>query len=130
MTGLEAPGASDRNNSLPAWLEPLLDALDDGERLAASVALRPGVGARAAAVLMLIGDGARGPEILFVERAASLRTHAGQIAFPGGAADPADADLAGTALREAQEETGVDPAGIRVLGRLPPAHVEVSGFDV
>ena len=79
---------------------------------------------------MLIGEGERGPEILFVERASTLRTHAGQIAFPGGAADLGDADLAATALREAHEETGVDLVGIRVLGRLPPAHVEVSGFDV
>lgn len=116
--------------SSPAWLDPLLDALDDADRLSASVALRPGVGARAAAVLILIGEGERGPEILFVERAAGLRTHAGQIAFPGGAADPEDSDLAATALREAREETGVDTTGIRVLGCLPPAHVEVSGFDV
>ena len=116
--------------STPDWLDPLLDALDDPARLAASVELRPGVGARPAAVLMLIGDGDRGPEILFVERAAGLRTHAGQIAFPGGAAEPADVDLAATALREAAEETGLDPSGVRVLGALPPAHVEVSGFDV
>ncbi len=59
-----------------------------------------------------------------------MRTHAGQIAFPGGAADPGDVDLADTALREAEEETGVDRSGIEVLGMLPPAHVEVSGFDV
>lgn len=114
----------------PTWLDPLIEALDDTDRLAASVALRPGVGARAAAVLILIGDGARGPEILFVERASGLRTHAGQIAFPGGAADPGDADLAATALREAYEETGVETDGIEVLGWLPPAHVAVSGFDV
>ncbi len=116
--------------TIPDWLDPLVDALDDTDRLAASVALRPGIGARAAAVLMLIGEGDRGPEILFVERASTLRTHAGQIAFPGGAAEPGDGDLAATALREAHEETGVDPTGIEVLGRLPPAHVEVSGFDV
>ena len=59
-----------------------------------------------------------------------MRTHAAQIAFPGGAADPGDADLADTALREADEETGVDRTGIEVLGLLPPAHVAVSGFDV
>ena len=105
---------SERPIGTPDWLDPLLDALDDADRLAASVALRPGVGARPAAVLMLIGDGQRGPEILFVERAAGLRTHAGQIAFPGGAAEPNDADLAATALREAAEETGLDPAGVRV----------------
>jgi len=80
--------------------------------------------------LILIGAGPEGPEIMFVERAAGLRTHAGQIAFPGGAADDEDHDLADTALREAAEETGVDRSGIDVLGVLPPAYVEVSGFDV
>jgi 8-oxo-dGTP pyrophosphatase MutT (NUDIX family) len=94
------------------------------------VAVRPGVGARAAAVLILIADGVSGPEILFVERPVTMRTHAAQIAFPGGAADPDDSDLADTALREAYEETGVDRDGIEVLGLLPPAHVAVSGFDV
>ena len=72
------------------------------------VAIRPGIGARPAAVLILIGDGPDGPEIMFVERAAGMRTHAGQIAFPGGAAEDGDHDLADTALREAAEETGVD----------------------
>jgi 8-oxo-dGTP pyrophosphatase MutT (NUDIX family) len=67
---------------------------------------------------------------MFVERAAGMRTHPGQIAFPGGAADADDHDLADTALREAAEETGVDRSGIDVLGVLPPAYVEVSGFDV
>lgn len=102
----------------------------DEIRLADAVAVRPGVGARAAAVLILIADGAGGPEILFVERPTTMRTHAAQIAFPGGAADPEDGDLADTALREAYEETGVDRDGIEVLGVLPPAHVAVSGFDV
>ena len=74
--------------------------------------MRPAVGARPAAVLILIGTGPDGPEILFVERATTLRMHAGQIAFPGGAQDPTDADLADTALREAYEETGVDRAGV------------------
>jgi 8-oxo-dGTP pyrophosphatase MutT (NUDIX family) len=68
--------------------------------------------------------------VLFVERAATLRTHAGQIAFPGGAADPGDADLVDTALRETEEEVGIGRDGIDVLGLLPPAHVAVSGFDV
>ena len=111
----------------PDWLRPLTDALADPARLPPVVGVRPAKGARAAAVLILIGDG---PEILFVERPSTMRTHAGQIAFPGGAADAGDADLADTALREAVEETGVDRSGIDVLGQLPPAHVEVSGFDV
>jgi 8-oxo-dGTP pyrophosphatase MutT (NUDIX family) len=114
----------------PEWLGTLTDALAEKSRLERVVALRPGVGARPAAVFILIGAGPEGPEIMFVERAAGLRTHAGQIAFPGGAADDEDHDLADTALREAAEETGVDRSGIDVLGVLPPAYVEVSGFDV
>jgi 8-oxo-dGTP pyrophosphatase MutT (NUDIX family) len=111
----------------PDWLRPLTEALADPARLTPVVAVRPGVGARKAAVLILIGAG---PEVLFVERPTTMRTHAAQIAFPGGAVDPGDADLAATALREANEETGVDVSGIDILGQLPPAHVEVSGFDV
>jgi 8-oxo-dGTP pyrophosphatase MutT (NUDIX family) len=111
----------------PDWLSPLTEALADPARLTPVVAVRPGVGGRKAAVLILIGDG---PEVLFVERPTTMRTHAAQIAFPGGAADPGDVDLAATALREANEEVGVDPTGIDILGQLPPAHVDVSGFDV
>jgi 8-oxo-dGTP pyrophosphatase MutT (NUDIX family) len=114
----------------PDWLEPLTAALASPERLQQVVAVRPGVGGRAAAVLVLLSEGDRGPEILFVERASTLRTHAGQIAFPGGAADPGDTDLVDTALREAEEEVGVQRAGVEVLGLLPAAHVAVSGFDV
>ena len=114
----------------PEWLENLTAALSEQSRLDRVVALRPGIGARPAAVLILIGDGPDGPEIMFVERAAGMRTHPGQIAFPGGAAEDGDHDLADTALREAAEETGVDRSGIEVLGVLPPAHVDVSGFDV
>jgi 8-oxo-dGTP pyrophosphatase MutT (NUDIX family) len=126
------PSAADRPGTaeLPDWLHPLDTALLDDERLQRAVALRPGAGAQAAAVLVLIGEGEQGPEILFVERSATLRTHAGQIAFPGGASDPGDADLIATAIREAHEETGVDVGGIEPIGALPAAHVAVSGFDV
>jgi 8-oxo-dGTP pyrophosphatase MutT (NUDIX family) len=125
------------NVARPDWLTTLAEALADPAQLDPIFAVRPGTGARQAAVLILIGDaspskgeGEPGPEILFVERPTTMRTHAAQIAFPGGAADPGDADLADTALREAAEETGVDSAGIEVIGQLLPAHVAVSGFDV
>ncbi len=68
--------------------------------------------------------------LVFVERARRLRKHAGQIAFPGGAAEADDADLADTALREASEEIGLDRRVVTQVGRLPAAHVAVSGFDV
>jgi 8-oxo-dGTP pyrophosphatase MutT (NUDIX family) len=121
---------TDAQDERPEWLHDLTDALSQQSRLDQVVAIRRGIGARPAAVLILIGDGPSGPEIMFVERAADMRTHPGQIAFPGGAADAGDYDLADTALREAAEETGVDRSGIDVLGVLPPAYVEVSGFDV
>ena len=126
----QGPSLTPPTEELPDWLQPLDRALLDDRRLQQAVALRPGAGGRAAAVLVLLGEGERGPEVLFVERSATLRTHAGQIAFPGGANDPGDADLIATALREAHEETGVEISGITAIGALPAAHVAVSGFDV
>lgn len=126
----QEPSLTPPTEELPDWLQPLDRALLDDARLERAVALRPGVGGRAAAVLVLIGEGERGPEILFVERAATLRTHAGQIAFPGGANEPDDLDLIATAVREAREEAGIDSSGVVPIGALPPAHVAVSGFDV
>ena len=75
--------------------------------------------ARRSAVLILFGENPAGPDVLLIEKSAHLRTHAGQPAFPGGGEDPGDDYPVGTALREAQEEAGVDPAGVRVLATLP-----------
>ncbi len=59
------------------------------------------------------------PTLLLTERTAHLSTHSGQIAFPGGKTDADDADAAATAVREAQEEVGLDPVFVKVLGTLP-----------
>jgi 8-oxo-dGTP pyrophosphatase MutT (NUDIX family) len=91
--------------------------------------------ARPAAVLMLFGE-SPGPEgetqvdVLLIERARDLRAHAGQPAFPGGTVDPDDDGPIAAALREAVEETGLDPAGVRAATTLPPLYVPVSGFLV
>src|SRR4051812_49887052 len=71
--------------------------------------------ARRSAVLILFGEGPRGADVLLIEKAAHLRTHAGQPAFPGGGVDPGDDYPVGTALREAEEEAGIEPAGVRGL---------------
>lgn len=59
------------------------------------------------------------PTVLLTERTLNLSTHSGQIAFPGGKADAGDVDAAATALREAQEEVGLDPVWVHVLGQMP-----------
>jgi 8-oxo-dGTP pyrophosphatase MutT (NUDIX family) len=108
--------------------EPAVDGLPDYlERLlekAAELPLRhrmppPTATARRSAVLILFGEGPRGPDVLLIEKSAHLRSHAGQPAFPGGGADPEDDYPIGTALREAEEEAGIDPDGVRVLATLP-----------
>lgn len=120
---------------VPSWLEPLATALPEvrGEQL--SRFLPPDSGGRHSAVLVLFGEGPQGPDVLLIERAHTMRSHAGQPAFPGGALDPDDGDPAGAgpvqaALREAGEEVGLDPSTVAVLGTLPALWLPPSGFVV
>jgi 8-oxo-dGTP pyrophosphatase MutT (NUDIX family) len=81
-------------------------------------ALRPAGPLVPAAVLVPVVDGPDGLAVLLTRRTAHLNAHAGQISFPGGRFDPEDADAAACALRESQEEIGLDPARVEILGRL------------
>ncbi len=117
---------------LPEWLRPLADAVRDPGALGGLPALlapEDGVG-RASAVLIAVGDSGRGPAVLLIQRAATLRRHAGQVAFPGGAVDPSDEHHLAAALREAQEEVGLDPASVRPVAELPALYIPRSGFVV
>jgi len=84
---------------------------------------------RASAVLVPVIDHAAGATILLTRRADTLRHHKGQISFPGGGRDEDDASLAATALREAHEEVGLDPALVRVIGYLDDYPV-LSGYRI
>lgn len=146
-TGHAAPGADPparpgtnglavTSEGLPGWLAPVARAAEAVEPEQMSRFLPPESGdGRQSAVLVLFGEGPRGPELLLMERASQLRSHGGQPSFPGGALDPEDGDPATTgplraALREAEEETGLDPAGVQVFGVLPRLYIPVSGFVV
>ncbi|HEX6976349.1 MAG TPA: CoA pyrophosphatase [Vicinamibacterales bacterium] len=85
--------------------------------------------ARLAAALLLVYPGAHGPAVPLTVRHHGLARHAGQISLPGGATDPGET-LIDAALREADEEVGIDPTSVRVLGELTPVHVLVSGFTL
>ncbi len=129
---MPAPESSHRAR---AQLTDLADAVRSGRDAAGFPALEglPNTAdARAAAVLILFGvlDSvasdqqahasavSRDLDVLLLARASTLRSHPGQVAFPGGRIDPGDESVIAAALREAQEETGLDPDGVEVLGVL------------
>ncbi len=115
----------------PLWLDPLIAAADGVQALDISRVVQPAdVLARDSAVLVAVAEDVEGPSVLLTERAHTLRSHAGQVAFPGGASDPEDDGPVGTALREAQEEVGLDPATVEVVSVLPALFIPPSRFLV
>ena len=108
---------------VPEWLTRLTDVMVNEDPIFGRMP-PPTPDAKRSAVLVLFGPApaaaARpGEHVVLIERSHDIRSHAAQIAFPGGGVEPADETLADTALREAHEEIGVDPAGIHVLANLP-----------
>lgn len=120
--------ASAADGGAPEWLR----------RLAAAAAVMdmpravrpPASGGRPSAVLILFGEGTAGPDLLYIQRSEGLRRHPGQPAFPGGRIEDSDVGPVAAALREAAEETGLDPAGVDVLATLPEAFIRRSQFRV
>lgn len=115
---------------LPGWLQPIARSVGDVRGSDLTRFLPPAHGGRPSAVLMLLGEGPRGPDLLLIERAHELRAHAGQPAFPGGAVDPGDSGPIAAALREAHEETGLQPSGVAPFALLPDLWVPVSDYVV
>jgi 8-oxo-dGTP pyrophosphatase MutT (NUDIX family) len=110
--------------------DPKLEFLSrvQGQASAALIELleRPRV---AAGVLVGLIERPQGLTVLFTERADHLRDHPGQISFPGGRIQAGDADVEAAALREAQEEVGLNREEVTIVGRLAP-HVTGTGFMI
>jgi 8-oxo-dGTP pyrophosphatase MutT (NUDIX family) len=121
-------GAPEPGEPAPAWLRELATAARTME--ISPLLVPPATGGRPSAVLVLFGDGPRGPDLLFIQRSEELRLHAGQPAFPGGAIDDGDGGPVGAALREAVEEVGLDPGGVDVVGTLPEVFIPRTDFRV
>ncbi len=118
------------SDDLPDWLRPVADGarsitVDQLTRFQPP----PGSTARRGAVLMLFGEGPDGPDLLLTERAHHMRSHPGQVSFPGGSIDPGETPRE-AALREAWEETGLDPGGVHVFAELPELWLPPSNFAV
>ena len=112
----------------PIWLDPVLARVehaqsDDTVPDITSV-LRP------AAVLVLFIDDPKGPLLLLTERAVKLRNYPSNLVFPGGAVEPRDNGPVATALREANEEVGIDPDSVNIIAVLSPIALPATGFVV
>lgn len=115
---------------IPEWLDPVR-AATESITVDDLTSFRPPRGStpRRGAVLVLFGDDADNRFLLLTERAHHMRSHPAQVSFPGGSLDPGEEAVAG-ALREAQEETGLDPAGVELFGMLPELWLPPSNFAV
>lgn len=117
--------------SMPTWMRQISQLVPRVQAHQLTRFTAPaGATPRHASVLILFADGPTGPELLLLERAAGMRAHPGQVAFPGGSRDDRDVDAAAVALREAQEETGLDPAGVEIVGVLPALWLPATDFMV
>jgi 8-oxo-dGTP pyrophosphatase MutT (NUDIX family) len=119
-------------NNVPPWLKPLINAVGGVEAIDLSRFAPPadGSGRHSAVLILLAGEDLQTADVLLLQRSATMRSHAGQVAFPGGATDPEDASSIATALRESAEEVGLKTDTVDVLAELPALYLPPSGFVV
>lgn len=127
----ETPPDQNAPVPFPEWLEPIRRGAREITADALTRFVPPaGSDTRRGAVLMLFGQGPSGPDLLLTERAHDMRSHPGQVSFPGGSIDATDVSPQAAALREAEEETGLDQSGVDVFAALPELWLPPSNFAV
>jgi 8-oxo-dGTP pyrophosphatase MutT (NUDIX family) len=104
----------------------------DGAGDPAPIVVPSGAKQIAAAVLVPLFTAGRAqePHLVLTRRRSDLRSHAGEISFPGGRRDEGDSDFVATALREAEEEIALDPAAVEIGGALPPTTTFATGYRI
>jgi 8-oxo-dGTP pyrophosphatase MutT (NUDIX family) len=119
-------GRIESESDFPLWTPELLR-----DRRRPVRPLTPETATPASVLIALLGSDSaeQGPSVILTKRTQDLSTHAGQVSFPGGRAESTDATAEQTAIREASEEIGLDPAAVRVWGRLPD-YLTATGFRI
>jgi 8-oxo-dGTP pyrophosphatase MutT (NUDIX family) len=117
-------------SELPGWLRPVEEAARSITVHDLTRFMPPEEDdTRESAILMLFGEGPEGPDLLLTERNHTMRSHPGQVSFPGGSIDPGESPRE-AALREAEEETGLRPDGVELFAELPELWLPPSNFVV
>ena len=122
---------TNRHQGLPAWLEPVRAGAEEvtGDDLTRFLPPDDADPRRGAVLMLFTGDDEESGGLLLTERAHHMRSHPGQVSFPGGTIDPGETAVE-AALREAEEEIALDPTSIEVFGELPELWLPPSNFAV
>ncbi|UJH70467.1 CoA pyrophosphatase [Ornithinimicrobium sp. INDO-MA30-4] len=117
-------------NGVPGWLTEVMTKVSSAPASwFSSYVPPPGGGRRQSAVLILFGSGPDGStDVVLTQRASTMRNHPGQVSFPGGGAESGDVNARQTALREANEEIGLDPESVQILGSCQPCTSRSAGM--
>lgn len=110
--------------------EELLFVRLPGGQVARALMPPPGVTPRVGAVMIALYPDGGDMRVILTVRSQELANHRGEVSLPGGGIDPEDIDLIGTALRECQEELGLDPTAIQIVGVMQPIYITPSNYEI
>ncbi|MFV8381283.1 NUDIX hydrolase [Corynebacterium hindlerae] len=132
MTGYDLAGMNTtlRPEESPAWLQTLVSRATEGNLISGFEQPAPAHQRRSAVLMLYSGTSLSDASVLLTHRTPTMRSHSGQVAFPGGRVDPEDTSPVDTALREAWEETGLDRRTVTPLAQLGELAIRATGNPV